>query len=154
MSKRQVSCTLFIAALLVMGCSDGRQAERDRFAAKYAQEQQRAKNMALPPPAPIVMAGDVRFGLSEPRRMEIFTAIIEAEDLGFKKALAKYPLLAMGDPGVTREKQMARFEQQTQYHNDCRHQAKANVAMRFHLTREQIDAIADEGTNEKNWPMP
>ena len=137
MIKHLMLYILMMAALLAMGCSDGRQAETERFAAKYEQEQQRAKNMALPPPSPIVIAGDIRFGLAESKRREIFAAIVLAEDASAADVRAQHPDDVQGRYGAA-----------------GRVKAHADIARRYKMPNSQVEAIAKEGAWEKSWPLP
>lgn len=96
---------------------------------------------------------EVKHGLSESKRKEIFTAIVRAEDRADKNAQRLYPLLDPLKPGYSQAEATAQFRKQAEALNSLTEEYKAEVARRYGITEEQLREICVEGL-EKNWPMP
>jgi hypothetical protein len=96
---------------------------------------------------------EVKHGLPESRRKEIFTAIVRAEDRADTDAQRMYPLPDPLKPGYSRAKASAQVMKQAQALNTLTKKYKTEVAKRYGITEEQLRDISVEAI-EKNWPMP
>lgn len=92
---------------------------------------------------------EVKHGLSESKRKEIFTASVRAEDRAHKNAQRLYPL----KPGHSQAEATAQFRKQAEALNSLTEEYEEEVARRYGITEEQLSEISVEGL-EKNWPMP
>ena len=81
---------------------------------------------------------ELRFGLSEGQRRDVFKQIVLAEDRGQKEAERKHPTDVIKQASVVSELSKAN---------------KEALAKELKLTREQLQEISTEGLM-KNWPMP
>ncbi len=96
---------------------------------------------------------EVKHGLPESKRKEIFRAIVTAEDRAHADAQRMYPLPDPLKPGYSQAKASAQVMKQAEALNTLSEKYKAEVAKRYGITEEQLRDISVEGI-EKNWPMP
>ncbi len=96
---------------------------------------------------------EVKYGLSESKRKEIFRAIVTAEDRADADAKRMYPLPDPLKPGYSQARAGTQLEKQVEAERGLSKKHKAEVAGRYGITEEQLQAISIEGAN-KNWPMP
>jgi len=87
----------------------------------------------------------VSFNLTEGKRKEIFSEVVQAEDRANREAEAKFPL------GGSNARQQ--LERQSDYIHKTAKQYKQDIAKKHGLTEKQLTAISVEGL-EKHWPMP
>lgn len=96
---------------------------------------------------------EVKHGLPESKRKEIFRAIVAAEDRADADAQRMHPLPDPLKPGYSRAKASEQVMKQTEALNTLTTKYKAEVATRYGITEEQLRDISVEAI-EKNWPMP
>jgi hypothetical protein len=96
---------------------------------------------------------EVKQGLPEPKRKEIFRAIVAAEDRADADAQRMYPLPEPLKPGYSKAKVRAQVMKQAKALNTLTEKYKAGVAKRYSITEKQLLDISVEAI-EKNWPMP
>jgi len=96
---------------------------------------------------------EVKHGLPESKRKEIFRAIVTAEDRADADAQRMYPLPDPLKPGYSQAKASAQVMKQAEVLNTLEKKYKAEVAKRYGITEEQLWDISVEAI-EKNWPMP
>ncbi len=96
---------------------------------------------------------EVKHGLSESKRKEIFRAIVKAEDRAYADAQCMYPLPDFLKPGYSQTKASAQVMKQAEALNTLTKKYKVDVAKRYGITEEQLRDIAVEAT-KKNWPIP
>jgi hypothetical protein len=96
---------------------------------------------------------EVKHGLSESKRKEIFRALVTAEDRAHADAQRMYPLPDPSKPGYSQAKASEQVKKQAQAVNTLREKYELEVAKRFGLTQEQLKDISIEGLM-KDWPMP
>jgi len=95
----------------------------------------------------------VRHGLSEGQRREIYAAIVRAEDRAGKEAEAMYPLPEIMSPTYSRENARVQMQREAEARQQLMQQYRAEVARRYGITNDVEKQIGLEGL-EKNWPMP
>jgi hypothetical protein len=98
-------------------------------------------------------APEVKQGLPESKRMEIFRAIVAAEDRADADAQRMYPVPDPGKPNYSQAKASEQLMKQAKALNTLMEKYKAEVAKRYGITEEQLRGIKVEAL-EKNWPMP
>lgn len=96
---------------------------------------------------------EVKHGLPESQRKELFRAIVTAEDRADADAQRMYPLSDPLKPGYSQAKARAKVRKQADARNTLGEKYKAEVARKYGVTEEQLQDISVEGI-EKNWPMP
>jgi len=99
---------------------------------------------------------EVKYGLTEEQRQQVWLGIVAAEDRAHAEAEATYPL---PDPATSEYRQWSR-DQLDQQRNRQGHlvdqlqlQYKDDLARQYGLTQEQLVAIGTEGF-QKRWPIP
>ncbi len=92
---------------------------------------------------------EVKFGLTEDKRKQIWKEMVKAEDRAWAEADKRYP------PKVEHSK--AVFMEQLGKHSDLNDKLTDKyydeIARKYGLTREQLNDIAVEG-GTKDWPLP
>lgn len=96
---------------------------------------------------------EVKHGLPESKRKEIFRAIVNAEDRADKDAQRMYPLSDPLKPGYSQAKASTQVKKQAEALNSLTKKYKDEVAKRYGITYEQLREISVEGI-VKNWPIP
>ncbi len=96
---------------------------------------------------------ETRFGLSEEQRLEVFQRLVQAEDRAASEAQERYPLAGSAGPKLTQDQSRERLGQQMDLVQRLEGRYKDDLARENGLTREQVNAIALEGT-VRNWPLP
>lgn len=94
-----------------------------------------------------------RYGLTESARMELFGAIVRAEDRAWERAESMYPLPDPSQAGYSQAQARRQAEKQGEAVNRLTEEYKSSLAADYDLTPEQLKQIGLEGM-EKNWPMP
>lgn len=84
--------------------------------------------------------GELKFGLSEAERFELWQAIVKVEDRASEEALQQYP-------------DMQPLDEFEQLMDELVLRYKSELAQENGLSLEQLDEIAHEGLIE-NWPFP
>ncbi len=95
----------------------------------------------------------VKRGLSESKRQEVFRAIVAAEDRADKDAHRMYPLPDARKPGYSQAKARAQLDKQLEARNSLTNKYKAEIAKENGVAEEQLREISLEGI-KKNWPVP
>jgi hypothetical protein len=95
----------------------------------------------------------VKRGLSESKRQEVFRAIVAAEDRADKDAHRMYPLPDARKPGYSQAKARAQLDKQLEARNSLTKKYKAEIAKENGVAEEQLREISLEGI-KKNWPVP
>ena len=96
---------------------------------------------------------EVKHGLAEPKRKEIFGAIVTAEDRADKDAQRMYPIPDPLEPGYSRDKVGTQWTHQIEAFRSLKEKYRAQVAKRYGITEEQLRDISIEGVTN-NWPIP
>lgn len=96
---------------------------------------------------------EVKNGLPESKRKEIFRAVVTAEDRADADAQRMYPIPDPSKPGYSQAKANAQIIKQAEVLDTLTKKYKAKVAERYGITEEQLRDISVEGL-KKNWPMP
>ncbi len=96
---------------------------------------------------------EVKYGLPESKRKEIFRAIVTAEDRAVADAQRMYPLPDPLKPGYSQAKAGAQVMKQLEAENTLMKKYKTEVAKRYGITKKQLRDISVEAI-KKNWPMP
>jgi hypothetical protein len=96
---------------------------------------------------------EVKHGLPESKRKEIFKATVTAEDRANADVQRMYPPPDPLKPDYSQAKASAQVMKQADALNTLGKKYKAEVAKRYGITEEQLRDISVEGI-EKNWPMP
>jgi hypothetical protein len=96
---------------------------------------------------------EVKHGLPESKRKEIFRAIVAAEDRADADAQRMYPLPDPLKPGYSQARASEQIMKQAEALNALTEKYRAQVAKRYGITEEQLQDISVEAI-EKNWPMP
>lgn len=96
---------------------------------------------------------EVKHGLSESKRIEIFRALVRAEDRADADAQRTYPLPDPLKPGYSQDKATAQVMKQAEAIGKLTEKYRAEVIKRYRITEEQLTKITVEAL-EKNWPMP
>ncbi|MEE9555451.1 MAG: hypothetical protein V3W18_14285 [candidate division Zixibacteria bacterium] len=96
---------------------------------------------------------EVKHGLPESKRKEIFRAIVTAEDRAVADASRIYPLPDPGKPGYSQAKASEQYEKQAEASNTLMEKYKSEVAELYGISQEQVKDISIEALT-KNWPMP
>ena len=96
---------------------------------------------------------EVKHGLLEYKRKEIFKAIVTAEDRADEDAQRMHPIPDPLKPGYSREKVGTQWKNQIEAFISLEKKYKTEVANRYGITEEQLLDISLEGI-EMNWPMP
>jgi len=94
----------------------------------------------------------VRFGLTEEQRREIFWEIVVLEDKARKEAETLYPEPELG-PSFSKVLFRDAIEKQQQHAASLREQYEEILRRQYRLTKEEVDDIGIEGVT-KHWPMP
>lgn len=96
---------------------------------------------------------EVRYGLSESKRRELFQAFVRAEDRADADAQRMYPIPYPPPPGYSQAKVRKQVERQAEAINNLGEKYKDEVAKRYRITDKQLAEIVEEGV-EKDWPLP
>lgn len=96
---------------------------------------------------------EVKHGLSESKRKEIFIEIVMAQDIANSDAKRMYPLPDPAKPGYSQTKAGELIIKQAEASNTFREIYELEVAKYYGITKEQLKDISIEGI-KKNWPMP
>lgn len=96
---------------------------------------------------------EVKHGLPESKRKEIFRAIVTAEDRAYADAQRMYPLPDPSKPGYSQAKASEQIKKQAKTLNTLTDKYKSEVAERYGITQEQLSDISVEAF-VKNWPFP
>jgi hypothetical protein len=96
---------------------------------------------------------EVKHGLSESKRKEIFRAIVSAEGRVDTDAQRMYPLPDPLTPGYSQAKASEQVRRQAEANNTLAEKYRTEVAKRYGITAAELHDIAVEGL-KKNWPMP
>jgi hypothetical protein len=96
---------------------------------------------------------EVKDGLEESTRKEVFREIVTAEDRAMAQAQRLFPLPVAGNPGYSQEKGLEQLMKQGKTYNTLSENFKSELAKRYGITSEQLGKISVEGVT-KNWPMP
>lgn len=96
---------------------------------------------------------EVKHGLRESKRKEIFRAIITAEDRAYADAQRMYPFPDPLKPGYSQANAIEQIKKQAEALNTLTDKYKSEVAERYGVTQEQLRDISVEALT-KNWPMP
>jgi uncharacterized protein (DUF433 family) len=96
---------------------------------------------------------EVKHGLPESKRKEIFRAIVTAEDRADADAQRMYPLPDPSKSGYSQAKASEQIKKQAEALNALTEKYKSEVAERYGITQEQLRDILVEALT-KNWPMP
>lgn len=96
---------------------------------------------------------EVKYGLSELRRKEIFRAIVSAERRADADAQRMYPLPDPLKPGYSQAKASEQVMRQAEANNTLTEKYRTEVSKRYRITEAQLHDISVEGLT-KNWPMP
>lgn len=96
---------------------------------------------------------ELKFGLSESKRREIFQASVRAEDRAQAEAERTYPMPDPRKPGYPLDLAGSQLSKQAELSNQLTETYKAEVAQEFGLTKTQLRQISIEALT-KNWPLP
>jgi hypothetical protein len=96
---------------------------------------------------------EVKHGLSESERKEIFAAVVMAEDRAEADAERMYPYMDPLDPAYSQTSASRQIIKQGEVQNALTEKYHAEVAARYGVTKEQLRDISLEGV-KKNWPLP
>jgi uncharacterized protein (DUF433 family) len=96
---------------------------------------------------------EVKHGLPESKRKEIFRAIVTAEDRADADAQRMYPLPDPSKSGYSQAKASEQIKKQAEALNALTEKYKSEVAERYGITQEQLRDILVEALT-KNCPMP
>ena len=96
---------------------------------------------------------EVKHGLPESKRKEIFRAIVTAEDRAYADAQRMYPLPDPSKPGYSQAKASEQLKKQAKALNTLTDKYKSEVAKRYGITQEQLSDISVEAF-VKDWPFP
>ena len=94
-----------------------------------------------------------KFGLSEAQRQQIWKEIVQAEDRAHREAEQEFPLPDPSKPGYSSSVFMEQLEKQIELEETLGEKYKNELAEKYGLTRDQLDAIGTEGVI-KDWPFP
>jgi hypothetical protein len=94
---------------------------------------------------------EVKFGLTEKQRKEIFWELVVLEDRARQEAEALYPLPRGGE--FSRVLWRDALEKQNVHAEQRREEWEAVLRGQYGVTKEQAEAISVEG-GMKHWPMP
>lgn len=96
---------------------------------------------------------EIRDGLPESKRKEIFRARVMAEDRADAEAQRLYPIPDPLDPEYSHTEAGAQVMKQAEAINTLGRQYRADLSAQHGITEQQLQAISVEAL-EKNWPMP
>jgi hypothetical protein len=96
---------------------------------------------------------EVKHGLLESKRKEIFRAIVSTEDRADVDAQRMYPLADPLKPGYSQAKASEQVRRQAEAKNTLTEKYRTEVAKRYGITAAELHDISVEGLT-KNWPMP
>jgi len=96
---------------------------------------------------------EVKYGLTEAKRKEIFVAIVTAEGRADKEAQRMYPIPDPLEPGYSRDKVGTQWNHQIEAFENLKKKYKMQVAKKYGISEEQLQEISIEGVT-KNWPIP
>ena len=96
---------------------------------------------------------EVKYGLSEEERKEVFISIIFAEENARIESEKLYPNPNPLDPNYSSINVKEIIRKQTEVLNKLDAKYKLEVADRFGISKEQLNKISTEGMMN-NWPMP
>jgi len=95
---------------------------------------------------------EVKHGLPESKRIEIFRASVTAEDRANADAERRHPLPDPLSRGYSQAKANAQVMKQAEARSELMEKYNAEVARRYGITEEQRRSISLEAT-KKNWPI-
>jgi hypothetical protein len=111
----------------------------------------RGKPPPQPPTPPRALAKpDIKFGLGEAERRDVYQEILRAEDHAQLEADRRYP---PPDPNAPTDRWRLYSERREQFRKQADEEDKAAIAKHYHLTAGQLLEIGEEGTR-RNWPRP
>lgn len=96
---------------------------------------------------------EVKHGLPESKRKEIFRESVMAEDRASAEAERLYPLPDPRKSGYSQTEASEQVMKQAEALNTLTEKYKSEVAERYGITQEQLGDISVEALT-KNWPMP
>lgn len=95
----------------------------------------------------------VKLGLTEEKRKEVYRLLVEAEDRAQMEAERQYPLADPLKPGYSQSKVEEQLDKQLELNRTLQEKFKKDLARRYGLTNDQLAEIGVEAY-KKNWPMP
>lgn len=96
---------------------------------------------------------EVKYGLTEAKRQEVFRAVVMAQDRAELDADRISPMPDPSKPGYSQAKAKEQIEKWSQVQEALRVKYESEVAKRYGITQEQLREIRVEG-HVKNWPIP